>query len=285
MKILLLIELLFSAYLFLASRNKYKDTMDNINKNEYKLKDFLPIGLHLLKLIRHKYNSNYEMKLEAKLRELGGRSDAREMLKIHLANKIVMMLGAMTFITFIGSQAEIDFSFLIFAAGFEALIFYFTDKQIETKVKNRRRSMQLEFPVFLNKLTLLINAGMTVSAAIRKIIRENKKDCPLYEELLKATNEIDAGKSEVSSYEDFAARCRLQEAAMFVTALVQNIRKGNSELVSILSIQSNTCWENRKNIARKLGEEASTKLVLPMMIIFVAIIIMVMTPAIMQIQI
>lgn len=72
---------------------------------------------------------------------------------------------------------------------------------------------------------------------------------------------------------------------MFTATLIQNLRKGSDQLVPVLRLQAAACWENRKNIARKLGEEASTKLLFPMAIVFVAILIMVMTPAVMQIQI
>ncbi len=52
-----------------------------------------------------------------------------------------------------------------------------------------------------------------------------------------------------------------------------------------MRVQAAACWENRKNMAKKMGEEASTKLILPMMIIFVAILLVVLTPAVLQLNI
>ncbi|HEX3032296.1 MAG TPA: type II secretion system F family protein, partial [Bacillota bacterium] len=53
----------------------------------------------------------------------------------------------------------------------------------------------------------------------------------------------------------------------------------NSNMVGMLTALSQEAWERRKDIARKQGEEAGAKLVLPMAMVFVAIAIIVMAPA------
>ena len=42
------------------------------------------------------------------------------------------------------------------------------------------------------------------------------------------------------------------------------------------------CWDMRKNVARQMGEAASSKLMLPLMIMFIAIIMICMMPALME---
>jgi tight adherence protein C len=125
---------------------------------------------------------------------------------------------------------------------------------------------------------------MTVPKAWEKIVRDRKIMTPLYEELNITYIEIRNGKPEISAYEDFARRCRVKEITKFVTAIIQNLRKGNSELVPLLKLQSNECWQLRKLMAKKLGEEASTKLVLPLMIMFVGILVVVILPAVLQLK-
>lgn len=284
MIILFIVEIAFTAFLYVTSRNKFQKLMSHKKDEKDKLKAFLPIGLQMMELIHHKYQSRYEKRLEAKLRELGDPKDCHELLKLFIAEKTVILLAALIFLTFIGTQVEMDVAYGIFAVGLMLLLFYVTDKQLDNKIKERKRSMQIEFPEFLNKLVLLVNAGLTVSGAIQKIVKDNKKANPLYHELQITINDINYGRSEVQSYEELSKRCRLPEVTAFVAALIQNLRKGDDELIPILKLQSSTCWENRKNNARKLGEEASTKLLVPMMLIFVAILIMVMAPAVFQIN-
>ena len=124
--------------------------------------------------------------------------------------------------------------------------------------------------------------------AMEKIVldrqKAGKKDRPLYDELSVVLMEIKAGKSEIKAYEEFAKKCRVPEITKFTSVIIQNLKKGNSELVSILRLQSVECWEMRKSVAKKLGEEASTKLLFPMMIMFAAILLIVITPAAMQLQ-
>ena len=86
------------------------------------------------------------------------------------------------------------------------------------------------------------------------------------------------------SDENFAHRCKVTEITKFVSVIEQNLRKGNNELVTVLKFQVNDCWQMRKNIAKRLGEEASTKMLFPLMLMFLAIVLIVATPAIMAMR-
>jgi len=49
------------------------------------------------------------------------------------------------------------------------------DRELSGKVNRRRLSIQLDFPDFLNKVILLVNAGMTVSRAWEKSVTTVKR--------------------------------------------------------------------------------------------------------------
>lgn len=51
-----------------------------------------------------------------------------------------------------------------------------------------------------------------------------------------------------------------------------------------LQAQSNECWEMRKSAARRLGEQASSKMMLPMAIMMLGIMMIVALPAILSIM-
>ncbi len=55
-------------------------------------------------------------------------------------------------------------------------------------------------------------------------------------------------------------------------------------MVPVLRLQANECWLMRKNTAQRLGEEASTKLLLPMMLMLIAILLIVAAPAILALR-
>jgi tight adherence protein C len=174
--------------------------------------------------------------------------------------------------------------FLIFGLSILIIIAYAADSDLNKKIRKRRNKLQLDFPDFLNRLSLLVNAGMTVSRAWIKISEDANKKGPLYDEIALTVSEIKSGKSEIIAYEDFALRCKVPEITKLVSIIEQNLKKGSKELVSILKFQASDCWQMRKNVAKRLGEEASTKMLLPLMLMFAAIILIVATPAIMAMQ-
>jgi hypothetical protein len=61
--------------------------------------------------------------------------------------------------------------------------------------------------------------------------------------------------------------------------LSQNIRKGSNNLLQILRQEADHAFAERKNQAKKLGEEAGTKLLLPMMMMLCVVMVIIMIPA------
>lgn len=284
MKPILFVLLIILMLLYLLSKGKYDDFIQPVDRKRYPLKRFFPMALYILDIVGYRYSTGYDRMLLAKIVELSGARYGRYYLQIHWANKIVFFFTGLLLTALIGAGTRVDAGFGLFSLSLLGGTLYFTDSELNEKVKKRRLGIQMDFPDFLNKLTLLVNAGMTVSRAWEKAVRDNKKESPLYEELEAALMEIRSGKSEFKAYEEFAKRCRTPEVTRVISVILQNLRKGNSELVSVLRIHSNECWEMRKNTARKFGEEASTKLLLPMMLMFIAILLIVAAPAVIAIQ-
>jgi tight adherence protein C len=158
------------------------------------------------------------------------------------------------------------------------------DKDLENKQKKKYESIRADFPDIVSKLVLLVNAGMTLNRAWEKICTESKKKTHLYQELKTTYLQIQGGKPEGEAYEEFARRCRVREITKFVTLVIQNLKKGNGDLVPLLKLQAEECWELRKMRAKQLGEEASAKLIIPMMIMFIGILIIVVLPAVLQLS-
>ncbi len=277
--------ILIIAALYFISKDRYSDLLTYVDKKEYSLVSFFPIALYILEKVNYKYNTSYDNKLLNKIVSIYGLKKARDYLIIHWANKISTLLFALVIFSLLGIAVEkLEAVHILFVITVIAALIYGTHKDLDNKIKKRQMSIKFDFPDFLNKLTLLIDAGMNVSSAWSKIVQDTDSQRPLYEELRKVSTEINSGKSEYKAYESFAKRCRTPEITKFVSIVLQNLRKGSSELTFILRIQSNECWEMRKDVAKKMGEEASTKLLLPIAIMFIAILIIAVAPAILQLR-
>lgn len=230
MVILFAMEVAALIVLFYFSRGRFIKEMSTLDGKGDRLRRLIPSGLLLLGLLSHNCSSAYEKNLEMKLRCLVSSGKAHLALKLHLARKVILMYILLIFITFVGTQTGFDLVYVLFSISLLCGVFILSDRQLDDRLKERLRNMQLEFPEFLNKLILLVNAGLTVRGGIQKIVRDNKKDNPLYTELVMTVNDISTGKNEMGAYEDFARRCRLQEVTMFTAALMQNLRKGSDEV-------------------------------------------------------
>ena len=115
---------------------------------------------------------------------------------------------------------------------------------------------------------------MTVGGAWKRIatVYENKRQIravpqmPLYEEMLITCREIEGGISEEQAYERFGERCGERKFRKLGNLLTQNLRKGSRGLTVLLAQEVEESYEERKSEARKYGEEAGTKLLLPMVL-------------------
>lgn len=283
------ITVLFMAvvfFLFILSKygSEYKDYVNALNRKEYPLRSFLPLGLYVLDRLKYSYNSSYDRKILNNICEIYGQEYLMFYSRVFYAQKVVILYGGILLQPVVGviSGNQVVFHFYLLLVTI--LFILMDDIKLRNKVVKRRLEIQLEFPDFVNKLTLLLNAGLTISKAWEKIAVESKKEDCFYQEVSKTITEMKAGKNELAAYSDFAKRAKSPEISRMMSMIIQNTKKGGTDLVLSLRLQSDECWEMRKNVVRRLGEEASTKLLFPMMIMFFAIIIIVVTPAIISMQ-
>ena len=167
-----------------------------------------------------------------------------------------------------------------------ATIFIAGDRDRAKKVEDRRRQMILEYPAFVSRLVLYMGSGMSVRGILAKFSEEYKarlkdggKRSFLYEEITKSCHELESGVPEINVYERLGVRCGSQQYARLVTLLSQNLKKGNSEMMTLLREESNKATLERMSYARKLGEEAGTKLLVPMIMMLLIVMVVIMVPA------
>ncbi len=165
--------------------------------------------------------------------------------------------------------------------------YFIQDKELHKQAKIRDRQMLLDYPGIVSRLVLYMGAGMTIRNAFRKIAydyRKQKEESKsikryVYEEMLITCYELDGGVSELSAYENFGKRCRLPQYIKFSNLLSQNLRKGSNNLLIVLRQEAVSAFDERKNLAKKLGEEAGTKLLFPMMLMLGIVMLLIIVPA------
>lgn len=278
-----ILSLSITLILYIISRKEELPVdRDEIDKKEYPLIDFLCIGFYLYKLIGEKKIMKINEEVYNKIVAIYG-VEAKENFIIYEANKLLYSILILNGIYFI-QAASGEFSIAILFIGIIGAIatFFIADTTIAKKFETRSLEIKYDFPEFLSKLVLLLGAGLTFENAFEKVVTENSNKSVLYKEMNKVYKNIQNGKPRDVSLKDMSRRCRVLSVTKFAGIVIQNISKGTSDMTMMLSNLSDECWNERKATARLKGEEASTKLLFPMMIMLIAIFLVVLVPAFMQ---
>ena len=163
----------------------------------------------------------------------------------------------------------------------------------KTAQKERNIQLQLEYPEIVSKMAVLMGSGMTVEQAWNRITaryldeRKNndKNIMPAYEEMLVTEREISDGVTGRKAYAGFAERVKLPCYQKLVRIILQSIHKGSKGVCEMLEKESEDAFDERRLLALKLGEEAGTKMLMPMMIMMAIVIAIVIAPAIIDFKI
>ena len=172
-----------------------------------------------------------------------------------------------------------------------AAFLVYRQREDKRKEKERRHAELIrEYPGMISKLNMLLGTGMTVKHAWETIVTNyvNQREALgvrlVYEEMALTLNEMQGGISEGEAYERFGKRCELTPYLKLGALLSQNLRKGSRGISDLLRVEAIQSFENRKNLAKQKGEEAGTKLMLPMIGMLAVVMIMVMVPAFLTMQ-
>ncbi len=250
-------------------------------KADFQLLFMAPASLYVIdKLQLMKRLSGQLVVLQQRIAMLYSGKNIPQYTKMFIAQIIsvilVSLLGGSIFYFLAGQDALLLIMALILAAFIPAL----SIKNLDKKVNRRKQNIIYELPEFASKVALLVNAGETIQEAmIHCTTMKGEDKNPLYIELNEAMGKIKNGESFHYVMEEFSKRCGVQEVSIFTTTILLNYRRGGGELALSLRELSGDLWEKRKAISKIRGEEASSKLIFPMILMFMAILLLMAFPA------
>jgi len=170
---------------------------------------------------------------------------------------------------------------VLVVAVFTVLGFFFPQLWLQSRINARQNDIRRALPDALDLLTICVEAGLGLEAAMSKVCEKWENQLSLA--LLRAIREIQLGKARRDAMRDMAERVGLPEMTSFVAAIIQSEVLGVS-LAKILRIQSDQMRVRRRQRAEELAREAPVKMILPLaFLIFPSILIILLTPAGIQI--
>ncbi|MDD2709842.1 MAG: type II secretion system F family protein [Verrucomicrobiae bacterium] len=160
------------------------------------------------------------------------------------------------------------------------LFFQYPVIWISGAVAARHKIIQRGMPIVLDLLTLCVEAGLDFMSALGKIIEKRPNDA-LNEEIGRVFHSIRLGRTRRQALRELADRVDLQDLTVVVNALVQADELGVS-LGSILRIQSDQLRSRRFQRAETMANQAPVKMLLPLVLIFIAAFIVLLGPPLLQ---
>lgn len=169
------------------------------------------------------------------------------------------------------------------------LIWWGKRKEQENIEKKKQEQREITYPDVINQLLILLEAGMTTRQAWHRIADQYKEkrkkqlveESEVYEAILQMDRRLTEGENERIAYESFAHQMNTMCYRRMVRLLVNNLEKGSRDICQQLALEAKQAYEQRLLLAKKLGEEASTKMLIPLMLMMVLVMVIVMAPAIM----
>lgn len=254
---------------------KYAGLFESLEENDYPLKEIYFVGYAFMETLGYQYKSKQDRKARKELSILYGDKYAEYFLRVVYAQKITLTLTLLALAAPVYGLAN-DVLAAVVVLMFAGVAYYYFGTLSTERIKKRSEKMLNEFSNVVSKLALLTNAGMIMHEAWIEVAYTGETE--IYKEMQIAVDQMNNGVSEADALFAFGSRCVVPEIKKFTSTIVQGISKGNSELVAMLQEQSREVWSLKKQNVRRQGEKAASKLMLPMMIMFVGILIMVVVP-------
>jgi tight adherence protein C len=210
----------------------------------------------------------------------------RERLPVFMGVKILLAIALPAiYLIFYGIPFEKDFTLrVLLSVAFAIVGFLAPSYWLTKKVKKRQLSIFHDLPDVLDLLTVCVEAGMSMDAAMIKVAEDPFfKKSPLITEMKIAIREVRAGKPRTEAIREMGERTMVPDLKAFAAMLIQTERLGTS-LAQALKVHSDSLRTIRRQKAEEAAAKIAVKLLFPLVFfIFPALLIVILGPGVLRI--
>ena len=165
-----------------------------------------------------------------------------------------------------------------------AIGYYIPNVLLSRKVSTRQRTVFEEFPDVIDLLTVCVEAGLGLDAALMRVADELALRCPvLADELQLMLLELRSGFSKEKALSNLSLRTGVEDVDKFASMLIQADRFGTS-LGESLRVLSDMLRTKRRMRAEEQAAKIALKLLFPLIFtIFPTLLLVLLGPAFIQI--
>ena len=225
-RILLLVIATVLTILWIILAKKYeaefKDLTDSIDPNEYRYPELFCVGFGIMKLLHIDSKSKRARKRIKEISEVQGNRYAEYYFYVINGAKWTYGATVVVAMAILGALGNSGLA-TVFGVALAGLLMWYVEELMNDKLEEKRDQLLADLPQMLSKMTLLVNSGMVVREAWRKIAESG--DRVLNKEMLLTVEEMNNGVAELDAYKNFADRCAIKEIRRFSSTMIQNMQK------------------------------------------------------------
>lgn len=262
-------------FIWITDKKRYQTIISQTDGKEYFLKDLFFIGFRMIQWFDIDFSSPSLQKKARRLSEMTGPKEAKKMVITDLAAQFSYGLTFLPAGMLVTVMAD-DGTCLFLTVLITAVLIFYVEYDKNEKLQKRHEQILREFPHILSQMALLVNAGMPLREALQTAA--DRGEGILCQEIKTLSDDMANGIPDYEALGSFADRCGVDSVRKFASLITQNVKKGSSELAAALMELSGEVWRKRVSSVREEGEKASSKLLIPILIIFIGILLMVVVP-------
>ena len=151
-----------------------------------------------------------------------------------------------------------------------------------------KKQCEKDFSSIVHRLALYMGSGLSFMSAVDRIgrdyvrRRERQGQRFAFEKMLVMDRQMKAGVSQTRACRNWGDQFRGTGYQKLALILIQSFTRGTREARAMMDKEEAEAFRSSVDRARKEGEEASTKLLFPMIIMLGEVTLLVMLPAILQ---
>jgi tight adherence protein C len=154
--------------------------------------------------------------------------------------------------------------------------------QISGVATERLKNIGRGLPYVIDLMALSMSAGLDFPGAVRQVVEKSSNPTdPIVEEFTLMLQALNLGRTRKDALIELTKRAPVDVVREFVNSVVQAEERGNP-VAEVLSIQAGVSRGRRSVRAEEQASKAGVALTGPLMLAFLAILILVMGPAMMS---
>ena len=224
--------------------------------------------------------------LKARLAQAGWRGQAAPLTYIfsQVALPVLLLAVGLVYATTIFAHLPVMNRALILVGAMAAGA-YLPKIMLANAIQKRQQAVGMAFPDALDLMVICVDAGLSLEAAMVRVVEEMGANAPeMAEEFALTSAELAFLGDRRHAWENLAARTGLPQVKSLSTTLLQSEKYGTpvSQALKVLAQENR---ESRMAIAEKKAASLPAKLTVPMIVFFLPVLFLVIAgPAAIQIS-